>query len=229
MLAFSLWTVLALTGAALVVISLVLHRGDAEGAARIANREIDFLLQRDEVVEQRVPVMQRRWWTMFRVTHGVLAATDRRLIWVGVPPEPLLRHEEGPLELQEGAWRYEWEIGARRQLVFLRTYSGVSIAANGVRESFAVRSANVPRLDSVLAVMTRRQAELRTAREAERRALDVARAAARRPIHHRVSAGESLTLIATRYGTTVDSLRVWNELRADRIVTGQRLLVRPAR
>lgn len=226
-LRLSLWSVALLVIAIFIAAGLVLHRGDAEGAARLANREIDLLLEPDEVVEVRVPVMQRRWWTFFRVTHGVLAATDRRLIYVGVPPEELLRHEPEPPILYEGAWRYEWDLDIRRQRVFLGARPGVSLAANGVRESFAVRSTHVARLDSVVAATQRRRAALRDAQEAERRAIDVALEAARQPIHHVVGAGETLTMLARRYGTSVDSLRRWNTLTDDRLAVGARLLVRP--
>lgn len=226
-LRLSLWSAALVVMAIFIAAGLVLHRGDAEGAARVANREIDLALERDEVVEARVPVMQRRWWTFFRVTHGVLAATDRRLIYVGVPPEELLRHEPEPPLLHEGAWRYEWDLDIRRQRVFLGARPGVSVAANGVREFFAVRSTHVARLDRVVAVTDRRRTALREAQEAERRAIDVALEAARQPIHHVVRAGETLTMLAQRFGTSVDSLRAWNALTEDRIGVGVRLLVRP--
>lgn len=227
MLRLSVWSMALVVLAIFIAAGLALHRGDAEGAARIANREIDFVLEPGEVVEARVPVMQRRRWSFFRVTHGVLAATDRRLIYVGVPPDELLRHEPEPPVLQEGAWRYEWDLDIRRQRVFLGTQSGLSVAARGIRESFAVRPEQQGRLTALVAVTERRRAALRTARDAEQRALEIAQEAARQPIHHLVQSGESLALLAQRYGTSVDSLRSWNSLTEDRIAVGARLLVRP--
>jgi hypothetical protein len=208
---------------------LLLHRGDAEGAGRLAHREVEFLLQRGETIEERVPVVQRHWWNWFRVTHGVLAATDRRLLYVGTPPEPVLRREQEPAELEEAVWRYEQPIEVHRERMFFGTREGLVLSTDSVRERFAVAAHDVARLDTVLAVIVRRRAEMRAVYDAERRALEVAAEAARRPITHLTREGESLERIATRYGTSVDSLRAWNRLGNDRIRVGQRLLVKPGR
>ena len=42
---------------------------------------------------------------------------------------------------------------------------------------------------------------------------------------HTVARGESLTVIARRYGVTVDDLRDWNELRSDGLAIGQQLRI----
>ncbi len=44
---------------------------------------------------------------------------------------------------------------------------------------------------------------------------------------HVVQAGETLTRIAARYGTTVQELRRYNNLRTDRILVQQRLKIPP--
>jgi hypothetical protein len=206
---------------------LFLHRGDPEGSARVANQEIEFLMQRGENVQRRAPVMQRRWWNYFRVTHGVLAASDRRLIFVGVPPEQLFPHEDEPAELEEASWEYGALLPARRRRVLFNTRAGLTLGGGDSRTTFAVMSRDAARLDSVVAYMDRRIELAHAAREAERRAAEIAAAAARQPVYHLVQRGEALDVLATRYGTTVDSLRAWNRLRRDRILVGQRLLVKP--
>jgi hypothetical protein len=159
----------------------------------------------------------------------VLAATDRRLLYVGTPPEPVFRREEEPAELEEASWRYEQPIDVHRERMFLGTLEGLVLSADSVRERFAVAAHDVARLDTVLAVITRRRAEMRAIQEAERRALEVAAEASRRPVTHVTREGESLVLLAARYGTSVDSLRAWNSLASDRIKVGQRILVKPGR
>ncbi len=47
------------------------------------------------------------------------------------------------------------------------------------------------------------------------------------PVTHRVRAGETLFGIAQNYKVTVDSLKKWNNLQTNNLVTGQNLLVKP--
>ena len=225
----SAWVVAILAALVIVAGLLFLHRGDAEGSARVANREIDALLQPGEAIEQRVSVQRRRWFDYFRVTHGVLAATDRRLLYVGVPPEELIPRDPEPLELDQLSVPYDRPIDVLSTRVFFGTLPGVKISAGGRSESFGVTALDREKMDGVLAVLARREAELRAASESERKAAEAAAAAARRAITHLVQPGEALEHIAQRYGTTVDSLRRWNSLTNDRITAGHRLVVRPER
>lgn len=228
-LRLSAWMIALLAALATVATLLFLHRGDPEGSSRIANAEIELQLQRDERVERRVAVMQRFWWDYFRITHGVLAATDRRLLYVGVPPDELLRRDEEPRELRVLSVPYDRFPRIERTRVFLETRPGFRLrTGSSASELFGVTSRELPRLDSAFAIVNRRLATMRAAQEAERRAANAAMAASRRAIYHLVRRGEALASIAARYGTSADSLRVWNGLVGDRIKSGQRLLVKPA-
>lgn len=219
--------VLVLLTVAAIAALLVLHRGDAEGSARLANAEVEAQLERGESVEQRVAVMQRNWWDYFRVTHGVLAATDRRLIFVGVPPEPLVTREFEPLEFLVRSIPFDRTADVQPARQFLGTLPGLQLSAAGARERFAYSAIDRGRADSVVAVIRRRLGELRLANEAERRATEATSAASRRPIYHLVQRGEALDGIAARYGVAGDSLMTWNRLTSSRINAGRRLLVKP--
>ena len=225
----SAWVLLAAGGVAIAAFTFLLHRGDPEGAARIANAEIEASLERDEVVLERVAVRQRYWWDYYRQTHGVLAATNRRLLYVGVPPEPLLRGVDGPPELMQASFPYSRPLVVDSGRIFLGTARGVIFAGPTSSETFAVAEHELPRLKAVLTVVTAKLDTLRMVADAERRATDAAAAAARRPIYHLVQRGEALEVIARRYGVEVDSLRAWNSLTDSRIRVGSRLLVRPGR
>ncbi|MEP7381271.1 MAG: LysM domain-containing protein [Gemmatimonadota bacterium] len=206
---------------------LILHRGDAEGSARLANAEIAQLLARGEQVEERVAVMQRNWWDYFRVTHGILAATDRRLLFVGIPPAPLLVHEYEPPEYLERSIPFDRGIVVTLARQFLGTAPGVQLTEGASRDAFAFSSDERGRMDSVLAVLSQRQETLRLASEAERRATEATVAASRRAIYHLVQRGEALDMIARRYGVSPDSIVAWNALPSTRINAGKRLLVKP--
>jgi hypothetical protein len=225
----SLWILFLAGGLITVVALLYMHRGDAEGSARTANQEIEFLLRTGETVAIRVPVMQRRWWNYFRVTHGVLAATSQRLMYVGVPPEELLPREPEPRDLEEYSWWLDRQLELRAGSMFLGRRYGVTVAGRTRQDDFVVAKHDIGRLDSLVAAVRARQQELSAIRAAERRALEAAAIAARRPIYHLIQPGDALEVIAVRYGTRVDSLRAWNGLTSDRIRAGQRILVRPGR
>lgn len=225
----SVWGLVLIIGSLVAAFAFLLHRGDPEGAARIANAEIEAALDPGEEVLERVAVRQRSWWDYYRQTHGVLAATNRRLLYVGVPPEPLLRGVDGPPELTQASFPYNRPLEVDRGRVFLGTSRGVTLTGPTLRETFAVAQHDLPRLDDVLGVVTGKLDTLRAIADAERRATEAAAAAARRPIYHLVQPGEALDVIARRYGATVDSLLAWNALPDTRIRIGTRLLVRPGR
>jgi hypothetical protein len=223
----SAWSI----GFALVLIGvgalLFIHRGDAEGSARIANREVELMLERGEGIDWRAPVIARHWWHYFRVTHGVLAATNRRLVYVGVPPEDILPHEPEPQLLEESSFPYDRPIDVWRGRVFLGTVTGIVIRAPGEMRTFGVTSAERTRLDSVLTLMARRQQVIRDSLEEERQRALAAADSARQPIFHVVQRGEALELIARQYNVSIEQLQDWNSLSSPRIRVGQRLLVKP--
>jgi LysM domain len=223
----SAWFV-ALTAAALGTAAfLLLHRGDPEGSARLANRELEWLLAGGERVEQRVPVMQRHWWDWYRVTHGVLAATNRRLLYVGIPPEPVLPLGQEPLALQLVLHPYERPAQVAYGRTFLGTRPALRLLTGSGNATFAFAAVDRSRVDGVVAVLTSRQAALRSAAEAERRAAEATVAASRRAIYHLVQRGEAIDAIARRYGVPAESLITWNALPSTRITAGRRLLVKP--
>jgi hypothetical protein len=206
---------------------LFIHRGDAEGSARIANREVELMLERGESIDWRTPVMARHWWHYFRVTHGLLAATNRRLLYVGVPPKEILPREPEPQLLEESSFGYERPIDVWRGRVFLGTLQGIVVRSPGELRTFGVAASERARLDSVLVVMARRQAEIRQRDEDERQKALRAAFEARLPVYHDVQRGEALELIARQYNVMVEQLQAWNDLSTPRIRVGQRLLVKP--
>lgn len=226
-IAASVWIVVVATALAALAVGFFFYRGDPEGAARIANAEIEASLEPGEQVEERVPVRRRYWWDYFRLTHGVLAATDRRLLYLGVPPDPLLRRAEGPLELDIVEFPYSTRLTVTPARGALGVGEGIAIGAGDEPERFGVAPPDRERLSRTLAVMQRAVDRQRSAADAERRATEATVAASRRAIYHLVQRGEALAVIARRYGVAVESLMVWNALPGPRITVGQRLLVRP--
>jgi len=223
----SVWGVAFTLVLATIGTLLFIHRGDAEGSARIANREVELMLERGETIDWRAPVMARHWWHYFRVTHGLLASTNRRLLYVGVPPEEILPREPEPQLLEESSFPYDRPIDIWRGRVFLGTLTGIILRSPGQMRTLGVAASERARLDRVLTLAGRRQAQIRaTEEEARQQALRTA-FAARLPVYHKVQRGEALELIARQYNVTVEQLQQWNNLPTPRIRIGENLLVKP--
>lgn len=210
------------------VVLLVLHRGDAEGSVRLANRELGYVLQPGETILERVAVRQRHWYHYFRVEHGVLASTDRRMLYVGVPPEPLLPREPEPPELDEAVFRYEQPLDVDwRERGRFPGGSQVRLVAPRESRRFALNTSQRARMDAVLGVLAARQASARSVSEAERQRDLALAVTARAPRYHVVVRGDALELIGQSNDVPVDRLLEWNRLDGPRIRIGQRLLVKP--
>ena len=222
----SAWGAVIALFVALVGGLMFVHRGDAAGSTRIANGEPARMHARGEGIDWRAPVIARHWWNYFRVTHGVLVATNRRLMYVGVPPEEILPREPEPQLLEESSFPYDRPIDVWRGRVFLGSVNGVVIRAPGQTRTFGVTPAERSRLDSVLTLMTRRQQAIRDSLEDERQKALATADAARQPIFYVVSRGDALELIARQYNVTIEELQEWNALPSPSIRVGQRLLVK---
>ncbi len=95
------------TSTALVVIAALVGAAailPPIGARRIARdavqREFRSMLDSGETVLATAFAAERRWTDLWRESHGMLMATNQRLLYIGAPPTPLLRpRDDGPREL----------------------------------------------------------------------------------------------------------------------------------
>ena len=224
---------LALWGAGglalLAALAFALYSNPADtGRARATSRSLLLsALDPGERVEQRAYVYQRYWWDYFRETHGVLALTDRRLVFVGVPPVNHLVPDDGPAASERREFPLDTLTLIGRGRVFFGTAAGVVFSTRAGAETFAVPAESRAAADTILSSLARRQALSRAGASRDRRAQEYAAWLARLPVWHRVERGEALSTLATRYNTTVEQLRQLNGLPTDRVRIGQRLIVKP--
>lgn len=181
-----------------------------------------------EAVELAVPAFRRRWWDYFQPTLGVLVASERRIVFVGLVPEPLARTApDEPPPIERLSFGIDSAVLEMRRPSSRGTRVLEVTHPDGRSERFSVHSRATARAESLVVLIAAMQRQREEELEAARVAREEADAAARRAIYHRVQPGEALITIANRYGLTPDSLRALNALAGTRIRSGDSLLVRP--
>ena len=221
--------IMAAVAIALLGFVLYAPRMSTADARVAAERQMAMELDEGERITRVTPATRRPLWRYFHPIAGILAATDRRLLWVGLAPRSLVEWSASdPPVFEIVTWPYDSAFIAPTR-VHLGVSPGLAVRsapdARAVR--FAVRRADEERREAVIATVEQRQAELRA--EAERERMEQERLAelARQPVYHTVEPGEAVISIASRYGITADSLRALNGLTTDRLQVGQVLLVKP--
>jgi LysM repeat protein len=225
-----------LTAIAIVALVLRADRTNPRDANAIAERELRInTLQPGEQVHRVVPVFKRPAISYFRATRGLLALTDRRLVYLGVEPRDVLAAPDLPptFEQREFALDTSVHVSSGRTLFGLAKAIVITTPKDQIRlgvPSASGASANLlvaamaSRRDRAVAVAALRGGEMRDIEKARQ----AAEARRRKAKYYTVRRGDALGGIATMWNTTTNQLLAWNHLTANRIRVGQSLLVRPA-
>lgn len=201
---------------------------DIPEARELAERELTSgTLRFGENVHRKAHVYMRRPADYFRGTNGVLAATDERLIFIGVAPKDNLESTDAPpaIIVQEFVNDTLLEMDPGR--VFFLSAPGVKVERDDLAATFAATGAHRRELDSLESYVNgshTAQREL-AAREARLRAK--VREIASAPLYYVIRRGDAISTIAGTFGTTVEQLQAWNRLDGPRIRIGDRLVVKP--
>lgn len=212
---------------AVVTAAAVVPPIGARRAARMsAEREIQAQLAGDERLVASVYASQRRWTDMWRESYGMVVATDRRLLYVGAPPTPLLRpREDGPEELLVESYLYDAAFTLEPRTLFRGLGRGLQLRTPDANVNFVIDDAA---WNDALRVSTASAA----ARRAVTRVEQAFAASSQAPappaaeyVTYIVQRGETLTALARRFRTSPDVLKQLNQLPTDGIRAGQRLRV----
>ncbi|MGI9077230.1 MAG: LysM peptidoglycan-binding domain-containing protein [Gemmatimonadaceae bacterium] len=223
----AVWALLSAAIVAAIGFVLYAPRDIPRSPRDAALAQLVIELEQGESVEATANVSRRHWWDYFHATPGVLAATERRLIWVGVTPRGLIERDASqPTAFDVEFYPYD-SVTAGPGRVFFGTRRGIVVRRGPERDAFIVESNEMSNIRRLTGVMERRLASIRSEAERERRRQEYAAFLARQPVYHDVKAGDALSSIAEQYGLSPDSLKVLNGLTDSRIKAGQRLLVRP--
>ena len=213
---------------ATVATSLVLrHRPDPAGAVRIAEHEIQSRLDAGERVLRQAAVVQRHWWDAFRPTHGLLAATNHRLLFAGVAPPPLGSRGERTPRIGVLAFPYDTAFTIRAGRVFFGMARGAILQTRTRRQEFiAAGGSGRSRVHEVGDLAIRRVAAYREYQRREQRWRDSVLALPPLLETYRVQRGDALINVARRFDLTPERLREMNDLPDDRVRVGQTLIVK---
>ena len=200
--------------------------GARRTAREAAQQEVISQLVPEERVIAQAFASQRRWTDMWRESYGVVVATDRRLLYVGAPPTPLLRpREDGPTELLVESYRYDAAFTLEPRTLFRGYGRGLVLRTPSAQVDFLIDDGS---WTSALRVSTSSAA----ARRAVTRDEEALTATTRAPappaalyIPYIVRRGETLTGLARRFRSSPEVLRQLNQLSSDEIKVGQRLRV----
>jgi hypothetical protein len=185
------------------------------------------VLAKGETVQKVVTVFRRRASDYFRATRGILALTDRRLLYVGLAPRDVLGPEETLPVFETREFAIDTMLSVSSSRTLLGAARALVLQRHGDRTTFGVPDDEWEDVRSIMSSIAARQTVQRGEAELVRRQRAAADSARRAPMWHVVTRGEALSTIASMYGTTSERLRELNSLAGDKIKVGQRLLVKP--
>lgn len=197
------------------------------GARRVARDaalgELQAMLSSNERIVAQAFASQRRWTDMWRESFGVVVATDRRLLYVGAPPTPMLRpRDDGPLALFVESYPYDAAFTLEPRTLFRGRGRGLVLRTPGAAVDFLVDDNAWDDAQQVArASAAARGVATRDLQERDR----TAPPRIEEYVPHRVQRGETLTGLARQYRTSPEVLRQLNRLTSDDIQVGQRLRV----
>ena len=219
--------ILAIVGLAVLAGHAYAGNANAHWARLSSYRELRWTMLPGEILLAEVPAAQRYWWNYFSETHGVLAITDRRVIFVGAEPPSFTAPKDGPPTFETREFPHDRPLALGAGPVFLGSASGLVMQTPESREIIAFDGVRGGHNDLSELVRAIDDARATHRREVELDGLANMPAPPPPPIYrqHYVRRGETLGTIAWRNGVTADELRQLNELYGDAIQAGQRLLV----
>ncbi|HET9424147.1 MAG TPA: LysM peptidoglycan-binding domain-containing protein [Gemmatimonadaceae bacterium] len=225
-------------GLLIVVGQVVLHsmRTEPRDSRMIADRELMVnVVEPGETVETVISVVQREPVDYFRATRGVLALTNKRIVFLGLRPRDMLAPSDAPPAFEQRDFPLDTAVSLTAGRAMAMLTRGVVLRTPDETLRLGVPETSWPEAQKLVSRMTTarerahaaavRQEELRKVAEEEwKRAV----AAWRKPQYHTVRGGDALGNIATMWNTTPEKLQQLNKLPDNRIRVGQTILVREA-
>lgn len=221
-----------------IVVQLVLHsmRTEPRDSRMIADRELAVnVVEPGEKIEQVVSVVRRMPVDYYRATRGILALTNKRVIFLGLRPRDMLAPSDAPPSFEQQDFPLDTAISVKTGRVMGWLTKGIIVDTPEETIRLAVPGTAWPDAQKLASRMTtsrdaalatvKRQNELQKVADNEWKN---AVAAWKKPQYYTVRRGDALGSIATMWNTTTDNLQKLNKMPDIRIRVGQTLLVREA-
>jgi LysM repeat protein len=221
-----------------VVVQLIVHavRTDPRDSRTMAERELTLnTLQPGEHVIHSVSVFKRPAIDYFRATRGLLALTNKRLLYLGLEPRDLLAAPDLPPTFEERTFPIDTLVHVSSGRTFFGFAKAIVIQTPNEKLKLGVPSSTWSKADLMIVSMnvrhdkavalTAQQRQFLATAEAQRKAAEADR---RKPKFYTVRRGDAIGSIATIWNTTPDKIREWNKLPNNNIRIGQTIMVRPA-
>jgi hypothetical protein len=208
--------------------AIFMRHVDARGAWKSAARELNGgMLHYGEHVEKFAKAFQRRPTDYYRASNGLLVATTDRVIFIGIAPSDKLQNEDAPQTILQYEFPNDTLLTMKKERLYALTAHGVRVhhPSTGT-QLFASSRGDEASLDSLIDHVNKRLDALRVEAIRERRIRAAVAAMIDAPIYYVVKRGDAISSIATRFDTTPEYIRKWNNLPNDRVRIGDRLIVK---
>jgi hypothetical protein len=233
------WYGLAAFGFALLVVlvqlALYSRRREPRDSRAIVERELMMnTLQPGERVVRSVPVFRRAPSDYFRQTRGLLVLTDKRLIYLGVPPRDITGASGAPPTFDQRDFRIDTLVRLNRSFTLLGFARGLTVKAPEGKLNVGVASGQWQKAQLMRTAWDARHKKLqgigvwsKKVQDARAHLGKILEEYRRQPVYHVVRPGDAVSSIASWYETSEDKIRELNGIVGNKIKVGQRLLIRP--
>ena len=220
--------VLVVMGLMVFGYAVFMRHVDARGAWQSAARELNGgMLRYGERVEAFAKAFKRRPTDYYRASNGLLVATNERVIFIGIAPSDKLETEDAPATILQFEFPNDTLLTLKKRRLYLLTASGVRLEhpSAGTQE-FAASPGDEESLTKLVALVNRRLDAQRVEAIRERRIRAGIQALIDQEIRYVVRRGDAISSIASRFDTTPENIRKWNNMTGDRVRIGDTLIVK---
>ena len=149
-----------------------------------------------------------------------------RVIFVGIAPSDKLENEDAPQTILQFESPNDTDDPEKGPSLPPQRQGGEDIRPGLPTQVFASSRGDQPALDSLVAHVNRRLDAQRVEAIRETRIRAAVAALIDEPIYYVVKRGDAISTIASRFDTTPEMLKKWNNLESNRVRIGERLIVK---